>query len=69
MKPRRGTLAQDGVKKCARCQKTKTVSEYYKFDYTKDGLHSSCRQCILEARKQPNLKALERDLHLEDPDD
>jgi hypothetical protein len=36
------------TKKCARCGENKFFWNYYKYSRNKDGLHSYCKQCVLE---------------------
>lgn len=47
---RRGTLAKDGRKVCAHCQQNLPVSSFSKVTKAKDGLQSSCRDCMGQLR-------------------
>ena len=35
------------MKKCSKCNKQKTRSEFHKNSYAKDGLHGQCKECRL----------------------
>jgi len=39
------------TKRCARCEKTKPVTEFARHRYSKDGLKSWCNECRREAKR------------------
>ena len=39
-------------KQCSKCSVEKSISEYYKRNDRKSGLHSQCKSCSLEGKKQ-----------------
>ena len=43
-------------KKCTRCQKRKTLSEFYKSKISKSGLDYRCSKCQIEVSTQYNLE-------------
>jgi len=44
------------TKKCSNCEKTKSVSEFYKDNSRKDGLCRTCKECDREYQKKRILK-------------
>lgn len=48
------------MKRCTKCGKLKSESEFYKDKYQESGLRSRCKVCILEDNHKWHLKNLER---------
>ena len=52
---------ETATKKCAKCGRELPVSEFYANKKAKDGLHSYCKECIRERRKNKrNAVKIER---------
>ena len=37
------------MKKCIKCNKEKSISEYYKHKGMKDGYLNKCKKCVIES--------------------
>jgi hypothetical protein len=63
---RKGTLAKNGIKICAKCGEEKTVDNFKSSGYTKDRLKQFCKRCgkDLELRQKYNLSINEYELLL-----
>lgn len=48
------------TKKCSSCQEEKSVSEFYKDKFTKDGLRYCCKDCKREKARQWHVNNLEK---------
>ncbi len=53
---RKGTLANNGYKKCCKCLKTKSIKNFSKTKLNKDGFHGQCLECYRYDRFRKKYK-------------
>lgn len=48
-----------GYKKCSKCGLVKSLENFHKNSYSKNGLRSSCKTCLAQYRQRPECKIAE----------
>lgn len=50
---------EEGFKKCSKCTSTKQITEFYKSNFSSDGLQNECKQCDKDRKKEKRISNLD----------